>query len=804
MTEHLPKQAFMSYVRYVKNEGVSGNIELPIQIRFNFKKLIAWWQEQMNNPDSFEADRAREVFNRLEKNPVLTKSFTDIDLIEKYQDDIQLLLSPFFPSLTTTNETRAVSMPYQNFFFNTTRRFSNILDAADNDIIDPLSDFEFKYIFSCIPLLNSLYGAGINYNRNFYYDIPDKKSGIMRRYRAFFNADFTDITPIKKIELSEQDIRELVNNFENLALWKEKIPPESFLFEGFTIITFFEVTREESISALKFSLLKKDALIMPDSVEQIRKSLSSLLQIPQLKTGFILWDKERHLLQSLGYGFWNSIALSDKKTKRIEEAFCSKSDDTLFNKNCPFLYPEIKEDESNKTVLYANLVRHKLKSYIAIPLMYNGDLIGILELGSEKANELNSITPHKLEEVVPLFTTALIRSQEEFENQLESIIRQKCTAIHPTVAWRFTEAAENYLNNQRFFAETIMDDIVFNDVYPLYGQLDIQGSSTKRNLSIQADLVEQLRLAKNVLETAIDKFSLPIYKELQFRIDQYTDKLMAGLAAGDENQVLEFLKAEIYPVFNHLHTVSPDMHEAILTYEKHLDPSKGMIYKERKDYEQSVKLINDKLSDYLDKTQLAAQDMFPHYFEKYKTDGLEHNIYIGQSMVNNKTFHPVYLQNLRLWQLLVMCETENVIHRLKPKLKSDLDICSLVLVHSNPLAIRFRMEEKKFDVDGAYNIRYEIMKKRIDKAFVKETNERLTQPGKIAIVYAQDNEAREYLNYLRYLQNITYIGPEIERVTINDLQGITGLKALRADIVYQKSFAGIRQSKAAEVLERID
>ncbi len=793
----------MSYLRYIKSEVYSGKIELPFTVQFNFKKLIDWWKEQLNDPDSFEADRAKEVFIRLKKNPVLEESFSDLAIIENHEDDLKLLLSPFFPSLTTTNETRAVSMPYQNFFFNATRRFSDILDAADDDIRNPYFDTDFLYVFSCIPLLNNIYKAGINYNRNFYFDIPDKKLGILRRYRAFFNGDFVFAKPINKLEITEEDIRELVNNFDNPALWKKKIPPQSFLLEGFTIITFFEVTREESISALKYSLLKKDALIKPDSVEQIRMSLSSLLQVSHLKTGFILWDKERHLLQSLGYGFWNSIALSDKKTKKIEEAFCSESDNCLFNKKCPFLYPEIKEEEINKTVLSANLVRHKLKSYIAIPLMYNDDLIGILELGSEKANELNSITPHKLEEVVPLFTTALIRSQEEFENQLESIIRQKCTAIHPTVAWRFTEAAEKYLNNQRFFSDTLMEDIVFNDVYPLYGQMDIQGSSTRRNLSIQADLVEQLTLAKNVLDTAVHTFSLPIYKELQFRIDQYSEKLLAGLTAGDENQVLEFLKTEIYPIFSHLHTVSPDMHEALLAYEKQMDPAKGMIYKQRKDYEHSVKLINDKLSDYLDKTQQAAQEMFPHYFEKYKTDGLEHNIYIGQSMVNNKTFHPVYLQNLRLWQLLVICETENVIRRLKPKLKSELDICSLILVHSNPLAIRFRMEEKKFDVDGAYNIRYEIMKKRIDKAFVKETNERLTQPGKIAIVYAQDNEAREYLNYLRYLQNINYIGSEIESLTLNDLQGITGLKALRVEVIYQKSFNGIRQSKAAEVLERI-
>ena len=134
-----------------------------------------------------------------------------------------------------------------------------------------------------------------------------------------------------------------------------------------------------------------------------------------------------------------------------------------------------------------------------------------------------------------------------------------------------------------------------------------------------------------------------------------------------------------------------------------------------------------KFLTYFDKTQLAAQNMFPHYFEKYKTDGVEHNLYIGQSLVNNKTFHPLYLQNLRLWQLLVICETENIIQRLKPNLKTKL---GYLFTHFSaqqsacyPLS---GWKRKRFDVDGAYNIRYEIIKKRIDKAIVTETNERLT------------------------------------------------------------------------------
>jgi GAF domain-containing protein len=792
----------MSYIRYIKANEYADNMELPFITRFSFKKVVDWWQEQLNEPASFEADRAAEVFRRITKNQALTEPFSDTAFIENNKEDIQLLLAPFFPSLTTTNETRAVTMPYQHFFFNVTRRFASVLDAADEDVRVPYNDAEFMYMFGCISILNALYGAGINYARNFYFDIPETKTGIMHRYRAFFNGDFAQLKPLQQIDLTETDIRELVNNFDNIELWKKKIPPQSFVLEGITIVTLFDVTREESISALKYDLLKKDALVMPDIVEQIRTNLRALLNVPHLKAGFISWNKERNVLQSLGYGFWNSIVMSDKKTKKIEDAFYDVSEQCIFNKKSPFILPEVKEHASD--VLSMQLAKHKLKSYIAIPLLYNDELIGILELGSENANELNAIIPRKLQGVVPLFTTALNRWHDEFKNQLERIIRQRCTAIHPTVAWRFTEAAEKLVSNLRFYADANMEPIVFNDVYPLYGQIDIQGSSTRRSLAIQADLVEQLTLAKAVLDMAVDKFSLPVYKELQFRIERYIEKLEGGLAAGDENQVLEFLKTEIYPVFNHLHTLSPELHEALVDYEKRLDPSMGAVYKQRKDYEQSIKLINDKVSAYLDKMQLAAQNMFPHYFEKYKTDGVEHNLYIGQSLVNNKIFHSLYLQNLRLWQLLVMCETENIIRRLKPNLKTKLEICSLILVHSNPLAISFRMEEKRFDVDGAYNIRYEIIKKRIDKALVIETNERLTQPGKIAIVYSQDKEAGEYMNYLSYLQSINYIGPEVESLTLKDLQGVTGLKALRVEVIYQQSFNDVKDSKAIEVLERVN
>ena len=121
--------------------------------------------------------------------------------------------------------------------------------------------------------------------------------------------------------------------------------------------------------------------------------------------------------------------------------------------------------------------------------------------------------------------------------------------------------------------------------------------------------------------------------------------------------------------------------------------------------------------------------MYPHYFEKQKTDGVDYSIYAGGSLLEGGSFDPLYLRNLRLWQLMVACGIAIRADRLKDRLAVPLEVANLILVQHQPLAIRFRVDEKRFDVDGAYNVRYEIIKKRIDKAVVRGTAERLTQPG---------------------------------------------------------------------------
>ena len=126
-------------------------------------------------------------------------------------------------------------------------------------------------------------------------------------------------------------------------------------------------------------------------------------------------------------------------------------------------------------------------------------------------------------------------------------------------------------------------------------------------------------------------------------------------------------------------------------------------------------------------------------------------------------------------------------HKIAKQISYPLDVTSLLLVFSSPLSIRFRLDEKRFDVDGSYNARYEVIKKRIDKAHIKGTNERIIEKEKITIVYAQMQEQMEYMKYIHFLQYKAMLAPQIEEFEVEDLQGISGLKAIRVKVLFKNN-----------------
>lgn len=769
------------------------NTDLPLKLTISFEEVFMYLEKIAEDESNYLQPSASQLLEEYKNYPILREGFEDFSYLEKYNKEIDKLLDILFPELLQSNEIKAASIPFEFTTFKLSKRFQQILDDSGDGYELRLRNFDESniYILTCIFILAYHYHVNIDFRRPFYFDIPNTRTGVTKHYRTLFNGDFFKVKPLKNApKVTEEDVKLLLDNFHNIDIWKEKFPPNSYEFKGFGIMNLFDVTLDQSLSKLKENLLRKDQ----GGFEELENSISNLYSSNTIKMGFSTYNSNKDGIQFKNYKEEKSfIQLDDCSTLNCKYFFCDGIINNVFKNKELIAISDIEEYgvNSNYNGFYKVLNSQNIQSVILVPLQLKEDLLGVLELVSTKKYELNSINAYKLKDVIPVFKIAIKRYMEEYENKLESVIQENYTSLHPTVKWKFYEEAEDYLFNIEAGNKTSanLKDIVFENVIPLYGQSDIKGSSIARNNAIQEDLIKQLNLASQVIKKAYRNYKLPIYNDLMHRIDECLNNIKKGLNSGDESTLTDFLQKDIYPVFNHLKNLDSNLNEDISNYMNQIDENLHVVYDKRKMYDESVNFLNEKLANFIDSKQEEAQKMFPHYFERYKTDGIDYNMYIGQSLVKNRTYDPIYLYNLRLWQLQMMCEVEQIAHNLKKTLQHPLEIASLILVHSNPLAIKFRMDEKKFDVDGAYNIRYEIIKKRIDKIHIKNTNERLTQSGKIAIVYSQNKDVTEYKKHIKYLQSNNYLLDTIENVDLEDLQGISGLKALRVDVNYNRNNA---------------
>ncbi len=789
------------------------SIELPLDLRISFKKVMDTYdkytsQEYKNHPYHLAANEMKSRYDGIAE---FKDGFSDVNIIEDNRELVNILLEPLFPEVLMDNEIKVACIPFSFTSIRFTNRFEKILENAGEDFELQVRNFndDHLYIHACVFILNAIYGYHIDLHRPFFFDIPDQRTGTMKHYRVAFNADFSEIIPTEGVrKITEEDYKRLLDSFDDIELWKEMFPPKSYTFKGFGIMNLFDVTVDDSISSVQKNLLKAN----PNGFKDLQADLANFYGIKDIKMGFSVFElgKDRNGNHEIKLKKSQSLILDVNNFEGCDKTFCSYIGKRVFEDHESVAISDTEKygEQTKGGLLYQKFKEKDVGSIIFIPIKTkNNNDLAVLEIASPRPYELNSINKSKLIDIIEVFESAVERFSDEFKNVIEATIQEHYTAIHPTVKWRFYDAVTTCLkdtpNDHSHKDLTDLEEIVFKDVYPLFGQSDITGSSIARNNAIQKDLSKQLNLAIEVIHAASEETELPIYNELEFRVEQYLNKVKVGLNAGDEIGILDFLRQDIYPVFNHLKSQSPKVAKWVSVYMEHIDPELHVVYDQRKKYEDSVFLLNEKLANFIDERQDEAQEMFPHYFERYKTDGVEYNMYIGQSLVKNKSFDDVYLYNLRLWQLQLMCEMENVAHMARHEMEDDLQVASLILVHSNPLAIKFRMDEKKFDVDGAYNIRYEIIKKRIDKANIKGTNNRLTIPGKIAIVYSQDKDAREYTKYITYLQSKNLLG-EMERLDIEDLQGVTGLKALRVDVIYNDNFDPSKKLDLNELINGIE
>jgi len=424
-------------------------------------------------------------------------------------------------------------------------------------------------------------------------------------------------------------------------------------------------------------------------------------------------------------------------------------------------------------------------SFIVAPCFDKHELLGMVEIHAPEALDLGPEILGRLEPVFGYFELAFRDGIDQFKDAIGTLVKEQFTSLQKVVEWKFNEVAWEYLRLRESGMSHELGTVHFDQVYPLFGAVDIRNSSVERNACTRRDLSEQLLMIAEAVKAMSDQPALALQdylENIRFKNGAFLEKLKGDIGSEDEIRLNEYLEQEIKSLFRHLSRAGGPVQEHAVRYLQSVDPVHGHLYDHRRRYDQSIGLLNSAIEHHLLKEQDKIQQVFPHFFEKFRTDGIEYNIYIGETIAPRRNFDYLHLKNLRLWQLSTMVEITRMTESMKDALPLPLQTTQLILLYNNPIAIGFRRDEKRFDVDGGANIRYEIIKKRLDKAVVRDTGERLTQPGKVAIAFTQGRDMTEYEEYIHFLRNKGTIEEDVEKFELADMQGISGLKALRVKV----------------------
>lgn len=762
---------------------------MPYATKLNFAPMLRFWQKKMDSEDVAERILAKEIMERAERQPELWEPIEEYAELAKFSETVELLLAGLFPLNLRDTQLGKAARPFDMESFYMTPAVKKMTMACSMNVkIEKSKQFFMNSILinACASILNQHYGQNLDFDPTVIFTLTPKKGGTSKHFKSRLNVNFMETVALKPLKkLTQEDINGLLGNVYDTAAWLEALPPENFEIHGVVGMDLIDVTKDETLSRLRFKLLEKDAVVKKENVKEIEQLLRTFFGLPELRMGIMALDfppeKNEEAKYNINHCFLDSFDKCEFEGS-VEHSIYAKA-----GRFQNMLLVEDLKSLPNKTGIEKALLELGLGSILIAPLLSKGGkIIGMVELGTPKAYDLNSFVEFQLQNLLSLFSMAVERSREETDNQVEAVIREKFTAIHPSVEWRFVKAAFNYMNAEKEDGQRPpVERIAFENVFPLYAQSDIVSSSNKRNHAIQEDLLKNLELIQQLLRTVEKLVDFPLLDQYLLETNHRMKEISEELRSSDESLVVDFIVNEVHPLLEEMAKRDTSIALAYSVYQSHLDPTFGIVYQKRKDYEDSVGIINSTISDYLEEEDARSQKMLPHYFEKYKTDGVQFELYVGQSLLQRGEFNNMHLRNLRLWQLQATVEVTRRMKKLKAELPMPLETAELIFVYGQPISIRFRPDDKRFDVDGAYNIRYEIIKKRIDKATITlpdGSQERLTQAGKIAIVYAAEKDRTEYLHYLTYLKRQGIIETEIEDLDLDKLQGVQGLKALRVTV----------------------
>jgi hypothetical protein len=752
----------------------------------SFKKFTDFLEEKLKDSDTLRAKFYRFVLKHFKKNPELLTPIK-ISALEKYNYIFDLLEGTILPALSSEKELAlALGVPMNPLFFLSTEAFQTLVENRVDDEKGYIKDFKalIKYRrkkLSYTLILERFYHFKTLVKEEMIHTRKDKTTQLTRYFSLDIDNRFIEVLhkgTLPKINVTQA--QQQLTDIKSINELEKILPLSDFSFEGFSIVTAADITPKYALHKMRSIIIKHNPHDYNETYKAIVELLEQLCGKKHIMFGLLPFLKLNERLVSYYGNYSHSILINvSKKLNILESTFLEwinaylKNPQTIIKNECTG------EGKKSDKVTKA-FSDFGFNGYSIIPVFYNNEVAGVLEVAAKEVALIDENLLNSIDAAIPILGQLMHQSQTEFTANINNVIRTNFTSIQSSVMWRFNEVAWNYLKAGSKDSLKRMEEIRFENVHPIYGAIDIRNSTIERNNALHKDMRYYFLLVKDIL-SELKVSNKNTVAELATEANNFL-KQTDSFFTGNEEVLFDAFMQKVNFYLNGIKTSDAHNRNLIKKYLKETDERTGKANAKRRILENSMQYLNFIISDYLDKMQTDLQKNYPVYFEKIRTDGIEYDMYLGESISPKQPYKKTFLNELRLRQLKDMAAVTKLVYISAQTLPIPLQTTQLIYVNASSIDITFRMDEKRFDVEGVYNIRYHVVKKRIDKVHVMDSGERLTQPRKLAIIYTQPQHEKEYINYISELQQQSILKEKIELLELEELQGVTGLKAIRVEV----------------------
>jgi hypothetical protein len=282
-------------------------LTFPFTCQLSLAPLIAFWQQSISTQHPIKAAIARMVQDQLQQAPELCAPITDQAIFVQHQELVDMLMSVVFPPASWDQAYAAALLPFHLQSFYATPSFARLGMAEEDGTLrgrmnmDVQTLAQVKILHAYAFILHKIYGIDLDFAYPLIFTTTDPQTGLERHFKPNLDGRFLEIKTVGEVpRLTDEAQQQVLANLADPHRLMELLPPEQFVFQGFTVLTAEDVTDQEVLSALKRDLIEKESIVSNARFRTLQDKLRTLFRKPDLLFGLAALQDGQVLVLNAG------------------------------------------------------------------------------------------------------------------------------------------------------------------------------------------------------------------------------------------------------------------------------------------------------------------------------------------------------------------------------------------------------------------------------------------------------------------------------------------------------------------------